>query len=97
MCCDVWTGQQVLVGEVDGDLIAKYTVLSGAYCLLRYIENCNGVAFSDHSIRCPPPPSLLYRRYAFISLCNLSLQCYPVMSLFPPHLVVVSEWCMARR
>jgi len=54
MCCDVWTGQQVLVGEVDGDLIAKYTVLSGAYCLLRYIENCNGVAFSDHSIRCPP-------------------------------------------
>lgn len=54
-----WTGQQVLVGEVDGDLIAKYTVLSGAYCLLRYIENCNGVAFSDHSIRCPPPSSIV--------------------------------------
>jgi hypothetical protein len=42
---------QVLAGEVDGDLIAKYTVLSGAYCLLRYVENCSGFTYSAHSIR----------------------------------------------
>ena len=42
---------QVLAGDVDGDLIAKYTVLSGAYCLLRYIENCNGFTFTAHSMR----------------------------------------------
>ena len=34
--------KNVLVGEVDADLVAKYIILSGSYCLLRYIENCNG-------------------------------------------------------
>ena len=34
--------KNVLVGNVDGDLIAKYTVLAGTYCLLKYIENCEG-------------------------------------------------------
>jgi len=42
---------QVLVGDVDADLVAKYTVLSGAYCLLRYIENCSGSNISAHSMR----------------------------------------------
>ena len=31
--------------------MAKYTVLSGAYCLLRYIENCSGSNISAHSMR----------------------------------------------
>lgn len=43
--------KKVLVGDVDGDLIAKYTVLSGAYCLMRYIENCSGCAIAPHSMR----------------------------------------------
>lgn len=43
--------KRVLVGEVDGDLIAKYTVLSGAYCLLRYVENCNSFSYAPHSLR----------------------------------------------
>ena len=42
---------QILVSEIDSDLIAKYTVLSGAYCLLRYIENCSGYNFAMHSMR----------------------------------------------
>lgn len=40
-----------LQGEVDSDLVAKYIVLSGSYCLLRYIENCSGCAFAQHSLR----------------------------------------------
>jgi len=97
MCCDVWTGQQVLVGEVDGDLIAKYTVLSGAYCLLRYIENCNGVAFSDHSIRCPPLSQIcIHFVMRFIPAMLSRDESFPSTSS-SPHLVVVSEWCMARR
>ena len=43
--------QSVLVGEVDNDLIAKYTVLAGSFCLLKYIENSSGYAFPPHSIR----------------------------------------------
>lgn len=42
---------KLLQGEVDADLVAKYIVLSGAYCLLRYIENCSGSAFAPHSLR----------------------------------------------
>ena len=42
---------KLLQGEVDADLVAKYIVLSGAYCLLRYIENCSGSAFAAHSLR----------------------------------------------
>jgi hypothetical protein len=36
---------------VDADLVAKYTVLSGAYCLLRYLENCSGAGIAAHSMR----------------------------------------------
>jgi hypothetical protein len=43
--------KKVLSGEVDGDLIAKYIVLSGAYCLLRYAENCGGFSYAPHSMR----------------------------------------------
>jgi len=42
---------KVLVGNVDADILAKYTVLSGSYCLLRYIENCHNSSFASHSIR----------------------------------------------
>lgn len=40
-----------MAGKVDGDLISKYTVLAGAYCLLRYIENCSGFIFPPNSVR----------------------------------------------
>jgi len=40
-----------VVGNVDADLAAKYTVLAGCYCLLRYVENITGTSFAPHSIR----------------------------------------------
>ena len=40
-----------VAGKVDADLISKYIVLAGAYCLLRYIENCSGFLFPSNSIR----------------------------------------------
>jgi DNA mismatch repair protein MSH4 len=43
--------KKVIVGNVDRDLIAKYTVLAGTYCLLRYIENCQNITFPNHSLR----------------------------------------------
>ena len=43
--------KRVIVGDSDVDLMAKYTVLAGSYCLLRYIENCNGNNFARHSLR----------------------------------------------
>lgn len=43
--------KKVLHGNVDADLIAKYIVLSGAYCLLRYVENCSGSTFASNSLR----------------------------------------------
>jgi DNA mismatch repair protein MSH4 len=41
----------VLVGKTDSDLLARYIFLSGCYCLLKYIENCNGNAVASHSLR----------------------------------------------
>jgi DNA mismatch repair protein MSH4 len=41
----------VVCGSIDGELIQKYTVLAGSFCLLRYIENCCGATFPPHSIR----------------------------------------------
>jgi DNA mismatch repair protein MSH4 len=43
--------KNVLSGKVDADLIAKYIVLAGSFCLLRYIENCEGINFAARSIR----------------------------------------------
>jgi hypothetical protein len=43
--------KRVIIGDIDGDLIAKYTVLAGVYCLLRYIENCTGTSYAAHSLR----------------------------------------------
>ena len=43
--------KKVLVEEVDADLIAKYIVLAGTYCLLRYVENCSGCSFPNHGLR----------------------------------------------
>jgi DNA mismatch repair protein MSH4 len=43
--------KRVIVGDIDADLIARYTVLAGTYCLLRYLENCEGNAFGRHSLR----------------------------------------------
>ena len=43
--------KNVLVGEVDADLVAKYIVLSGAFCLLRYLDNCSGDSYAPHSMR----------------------------------------------
>lgn len=42
---------KVVIGEVDADTISKYTVLAGAYCLLRYMENTTGSIFSQNSLR----------------------------------------------
>ena len=41
----------VVAGNLDADLAAKYTVLAGCYCLLRYVENVTGVTFAPHSLR----------------------------------------------
>ena len=43
--------KKVVVGDVDADLVAKYTVLAGTYCLLRYLENCQGSTFGRQSLR----------------------------------------------
>jgi DNA mismatch repair protein MSH4 len=43
--------KKILVGKIDSDLIAKYTVLAGSFCLLRYIENTTGCTFASHSVR----------------------------------------------
>ena len=44
--------KQVAVdNEADADLVAKYTVLAGTFCLLRYVENCEGRCFGRHSLR----------------------------------------------
>lgn len=43
--------KRVIVGDIDADLVARYTVLAGTYCLLRYLENCEGNAFGRHSLR----------------------------------------------
>jgi hypothetical protein len=53
--------KNVIVGEVDADLIAKYTVLAGCFCLLRYVENCRGVNFARQSLR--------YSRFVCIRDC----------------------------
>jgi len=37
--------------SVDSELIAKYTVLAGAHCLLRYMENFNGTTFAPQTLR----------------------------------------------
>lgn len=37
--------------SVDSELIAKYTVLAGAHCLLRYMENYNGTSFAPQTLR----------------------------------------------
>ena len=42
---------KVVAGDVDADMIAKYTVLAGVYCLLRYVENTSGSTFGHHSLR----------------------------------------------
>jgi DNA mismatch repair protein MSH4 len=43
--------KKVSSDSVDSDLVAKYIVLSGAYCLLRYVENCNGMTFAAKCLR----------------------------------------------
>lgn len=43
--------KKVIVGKVDEDLLAKYTVLSGAFCILKYIENCQSSNFPPLSVR----------------------------------------------
>jgi hypothetical protein len=43
--------RRVVVGSVDADVIAKYTVLAASHCLLRYLENVHNVNFSANSIR----------------------------------------------
>lgn len=42
---------QVVVGEIDSDLISKYTVLAASYCLMRYIENITDSMFPSFSLR----------------------------------------------
>ena len=43
--------KKVISGNVDNELISKYTVLAGSYCLLRYIENCQNIAFTRNCLR----------------------------------------------
>lgn len=43
--------KRVIIGEVDADLVAKYTVLAGSYCLLRYWESISNTIIQKHSIR----------------------------------------------
>lgn len=47
--------KHVCIGYVDKDLLSKYTVLAGAFCLLRYMENIQSISFPKNSVR------LLYR------------------------------------
>jgi hypothetical protein len=42
---------QVQLGTVDSDIIARYIVLSGSYCILKYVEQITGSQFPDHSLR----------------------------------------------
>lgn len=37
--------------SVDSDLIRRYTVLAGTYCLCRYIENIHNFVFGEHTLR----------------------------------------------
>ena len=66
--------KKVLVGDVDGDLVAKYTVLSGAYCLMRYIENCSGSSIAPHSMRSIITRSTLFL-YAAADIITRSYNC----------------------
>lgn len=43
--------RRVVTGKVDTDIVAKYTVLAGSFCILKYVENCRGSNFSVKSIR----------------------------------------------
>lgn len=41
----------VVESDTDADLVARYTVLAGTFCLLRYIENCEGRSFGRNCVR----------------------------------------------
>ena len=43
--------QTLVTGTVDADIAAKYTVLAGCFCLLRYVETVTGVNFAPKSLR----------------------------------------------
>ncbi len=43
---------QVVCGNMDSDIVAKYVVLAASYCLLRYMETTLGHTFAPHSVRC---------------------------------------------
>jgi len=41
----------VVIGHIDRDVVSKYIVLAGTFCLLRYVENCSGQIFPSNSMR----------------------------------------------
>ena len=41
----------LFVHSVDSELIHRYTVLAGSYCLLRYIENVHNFTFCEHTLK----------------------------------------------
>lgn len=45
--------KKIIIGDntIDSDLISKYTVLAGSYCLLRYIENVTNRIYGDKTLR----------------------------------------------
>ena len=43
--------EKILVGKVDSELVAKYTVLAASYCILKYMSNYNGTDFAPGSVR----------------------------------------------
>jgi len=40
-----------VLGGMDSDLMSRYTVLAASYCLLRYIENVQGITFGSRSLK----------------------------------------------
>lgn len=43
--------RRVVAGKLDQEKVARYTVLAGAFCLLKYIENCRNTTFISKSVR----------------------------------------------
>lgn len=51
--------KNTVAGYVDRDLLNKYTVLAGTFCLLRYMENVQSINFARNSVR------LVFRNSSF--------------------------------
>lgn len=43
--------RRVVAGKLDQEMVARYTVLSGSFCLLKYVENCRDCSITPQSLR----------------------------------------------